>query len=141
MSSKRSKASRPKAINVKFLSDDGSYYVKAVNRSEYPAPFLMYKFGLANQLSGLRPGTGIFDFDPILISNKDEVARFSKDHGNMVLNLKFEPHILARALAKMAYAFAVAELGLNGFEASRHTLDVILNRTDDVAHTVGGEKI
>lgn len=43
------------------------------------------------------------------------------------------------AVAKIAYAFAVGEFGMEAFRPLPQTLDVILDRTTNVSYVVGGD--
>jgi hypothetical protein len=138
--SKRPKRKRPSTIDVEFRKQDGSRFIETASRKDYPAPLFMYKFGQASILRGLPPGTGIFEWLPYGIANRDESkALIAKHGGSILLRFKTVPIELARMLAKIGHSFAVAEFGWGSFDPLPQNLDTILNRTDDVAYTVGGD--
>jgi hypothetical protein len=99
----------------------------------------MDKFGRASLLRKLPAGTGIFDWQVYPISPTEEMKAFYEAHGSMVARVQFVPLHLARTLAKIGHAYAVAILGYDGFVPLRENLDAILMRTNDVAYTVGSD--
>jgi hypothetical protein len=137
--SKRPKSHRPNEIKINLSGQDGAIAHKIIDRKEYPAPLFLYKFGRATLLRGLPANTGIFDFVPYVIVDEKEMKRFHKKYGDALFRLKVVPNSLARMLAKIGYAYAVAELTLDCFYPLQHTLDVILCKNDDVGWTVGGK--
>lgn len=108
-----------------------------LSASEYPTELFLYKFKTANVLLGIPPSVNTLEWEPIGIGSHDEMTAFEKKHGGeFTVRTKMVPIAFGRMLAKIGHSFAVAYLGLDSFQPM--TLDVILGRTDNISHVVGG---
>lgn len=74
-----------------------------------------------------------------LIPSPSFAARFSKLPPNSSINFQVDTDMLARMLAKIAHSFAVASYGFGGFHS--FLPDVILGRSKDIFHFVGGAAV
>lgn len=106
--------------------------------SDYSAPVPLYKFGEARILNGLPPGSDHLRWTMVILADHDaemamqhEYPEWDKQH-----RLKAQPHEFARLLAKIAYGYIAAELGMGAFKPL--VLDIILGESDDYFYTVGG---
>jgi hypothetical protein len=77
---------------------------------------------------------------PISIFNKQELDDFVKTHHwDRKAKFRAVPVEFARMLAKIAYSYSVAELGLGSFHPSPLLIDIVLNRSSNVSYVVGGD--
>jgi hypothetical protein len=136
----RHKKQRPTHLSIGTLLPDGTKGTKQVLISEFPTMLFVYKFGEARILSFLESQNKVFKWEPVSIFNNQMLDDFiQKHHWDRHVSFVTKPLELARTLAKIGYSYAVAELGLNSFHVLPNTIDTILNRTDDVFYSVGGD--
>ena len=108
--------------------------------ADHPTMLFLYKFDQATMLRGLPAEVEDFRWVPISIFSKEELDAFvAKYHWDCKQTVLAVPVEFARMVAKIAYSFAVGEFGLDSFTPLSQTLDVILNRTNNVSYTVGGD--
>jgi hypothetical protein len=106
--------------------------------ADYSAPVTMYKFGEARILSGLGPGVDDLRWTVVILTSCDEEMGMQRKYPgwDKIHRPKAQPYPFARLLAKIAYAYVVAEYGLGAFAPL--VTDIILGRSDDYFYTVGG---
>ncbi len=106
--------------------------------SDYSAPVPLYKFGEARILSGLPPGSDHLRWTMVVLADHDAEMAMQRKYPewNKQHRLKAQPHEFARLLAKIAYGYVVAEVGLDAFNPL--VLGIILGKSDDYFYTVGG---
>jgi hypothetical protein len=128
--------SKKRANHVTLRSRDGTEF--SVPIQDYSTPVPAYKFIAPRILSGApRTDNNKHWTMDILTDHEAEIAMRSKyPHWDGIHSLVPQPFRFARLLAKIAYCRAVAEYGIEGFTPL--ALDVILGRSDDYFHTVGG---
>lgn len=132
---------RPTHISIGTILPDGTHGTKQIPVTEYPAPFFIYKFFEATILLGLPPEIEDFKWEPIVIFGKQETDDFiKKHHWDRKTSFRAVPVEFARMLAKIAYSYTVAEIGLGSFQPAPLILDVIMSRTTNVSYVVGGEE-
>lgn len=131
---------RPTHITIGTLLSDGTTGTTKVPVTEHPTMLFVYKFEEPSIIRGLSPAIEDFKWLPISIFSKQElddfVIKYQWDRKTMIRAVPVE---FARMLAKIAYSYAVAELGLNSFRPLPMTLDTILCRTNNVSYSVGGD--
>lgn len=122
--------------HIKLRRVDGGSLNIPVN--DYSTPVLLYKFGEARILNDLPPGTDHLRWTVVMLADHDaEMAMQHKyPEWNKQHRLKAQPHEFARLLAKIAYGYVVAELGLDALNPL--VLGIILGKSDDYFYTVGG---
>ncbi len=99
----------------------------------------VYKFGEPTILRCFPPEVEDFKWLPIAISGQQELNEFIKTHHwDRKVKIRAVPEEFARMLAKIAYSYCVAEVGLGSFRPAELLLDVILGRATNVAYVVGG---
>ena len=106
--------------------------------NDYSCPVPLYKFKEARLLSGeLRLNDDFHWTMDVLASHEDEMAMQAKfPDWNRQHSIRTQPIQYARLLAKIAFAYAVAEYGLDGFTPTIQS--VILGHSDDCFAVVGG---
>lgn len=136
----RSPEDRPPTIEIGVNTPDGNKASVDVLRSEFPAPFLFYKFARAGILEGKLKSQCRFEPIPIVIGDGKAVEEYKLSHPEWdgVFKWRASQLELARLLAKVAHGHAVAILGLGKFEPM--LLNIILGNTNKVAYLVGGEE-
>ena len=107
--------------------------------TEYTAPTLVYQFAPAGVLSGAEPVPNSHAWTVRhVVSNGDEETalqrRYSSWGGRHLIG-PVEPYRFARLIAKIAYGFAVAEIGLGCFRST--VGGIILGRSEDYFRLVG----
>ena len=136
----RNKNQRPSHIKIGTLLPNGTKGTAKVSVHEHPTMLFVYKFSEATFLQGLSPVIEKNTWIPIVISSKAELDKFiEKYHWDKHISLLAVPVEFARMLAKLAYSYAVAEIGIGSFQPLQMTLDTILCRTNNVCHVVGGD--
>lgn len=136
----RNKKQRPEYVEFATLFPNGKSGKERVPVHEYPTMLFVYKFDKATMLLCYPSEVEHFRWVPISIFNKTELDKFiEKHHWNKQTTIKTSPVELARLIAKIAYSFAVAEIGLDSFLPLPMTLDTILCRTNNVSYSVGGD--
>lgn len=106
--------------------------------SDYSAPVFLYKFGEARILSGTPAGTDHLRWTVDVLTDRDAEIRMQQKFPNWDKKhtLKARPHEFARLLAKIAYGYSVAELGLGTFYG--YVQDIIIGQSNDYFNFVGG---
>jgi hypothetical protein len=132
--SKRSKSRRPARKSVDI---HGTGQLMSIPYDIYPSPMFYYKFGRATALSGLRFGTGIFEWTAYGIAPQDDLVTFRKSFPNAIYSFQTMPYEFARLLAKIGHSFAVGTFGPGSFSILKENLELILCRSNDVQYTVG----
>jgi hypothetical protein len=106
--------------------------------ADYATPVCLYKFGPARILTGLPPGTDHLRWTVCILTDHEEqmamqrkYPEWDRRHG-----FKAQPYPFARLIAKIGYAYAVAELGPDAFRPL--VTDIILGKSEDYFFTVGG---
>lgn len=131
---------RPSHIEIGTLSPNGTRGKALVPVAEHPTMLFVYKFDQPTMLRSLPPEVEDFRWVPISIFGKAELDAFiEKYHWDRTTSIKTVPVEFARTLAKIAYSYTVAEIGLDSFRPLPQTLDVILGRTTNVSYPVGGD--
>jgi hypothetical protein len=132
----RNRKARRESKTVTLRRVDGSEM--QISLADYSTPVMMYKFGEARMLSGLPAGTDHLRWTAtILTSHEEEMATQRKyPEWNKQHTLKAQPYPFARLLAKIGFAYSVAELGVESFTPL--VTDIILGHSDDYFLTVGG---
>lgn len=132
---KQNKAKRSYSFGIK--RPDGSSGRIRIPIEEMPATAWLYRFGQANILKGRPPFDPTFDWLPVPLSDgRDLKLAMEKYNWDGRLNIRTVPEQYARMLAKIGYGYAVAELGLEGFEPL--CLDIVLNKPAICSYLVGG---
>lgn len=128
---------RPKHLRIGTVTAGGVSALKDIPVVEHHGTAFTYKFGRAHLLAGLPRGADKLQFIPIAIVDHDDAKRLiERHHWDGKVTIRVTPYELARMVAKIAHAYAVAELGIDSFNPL--ALDVVLNQTEDVGYTVGG---
>lgn len=131
---------RPTHITVGTLMPDGSRGTVRVPVDEHPTMIFPYKFDQPTLLRGLPPDVEDFRWVPVSVFSKAELDAFiAKYHWDRQTTVKMVPEEFARMIAKIGYSFAVAEFGARSFRPLPQILDIILERTKNVAYAVGGD--
>ena len=129
---------RPKKrIKAVFLPRRAGGSVR-VPASEYTAPTPLYNFpATARLLSGSQPIPNSHAWTMTLLADGDEETRLQRRYPLWTGEhcIRPEPYRFARFVAKIAYSFAVAEVGLHCFRPL--ATDIILGRSDDYFRFVG----
>ena len=104
---------------------------------EYTAPVPLYNFDTARILSGAQPIPNTHAWTVSVLSDGDEEERLQKRYPlwNGEHSFRVEPYRFARFIAKIGYAYAVAEVGLHCFRPL--VREIILGKSDDYFHLVG----
>lgn len=107
--------------------------------AEYTAPTLVYQFAPARALSGAEPVPNPSAWSVRhIVSNGDEETALQRRYpgwdGRHMIG-PVEPYRFARFIAKIAYGFAVAEIGLGCFRST--VRNIILGRSEDYFRLVG----
>ena len=126
---------RAKAVLLKSRAD-GHIRVLA---NEYTAPVPLYNFATARILSGAEPIPNSQSRTVSVLSDGDEEVHLQKRYAlwNGAHAFRVEHYRYARFIAKISYAYAVAEVGLHCFRLL--VRDIILGKSDDCFHFVGSE--
>lgn len=136
----RRKKERPSHIKIGTIKNDGSIGKARVPVKEHPAMLFMYKFEESDYLKGNDEAKSKFNWVPVSIFSKKELDMFiEKYNWDRRVSFKTVPIEFARMLAKIAYSYSVAEIGLDSFTPFEQLKDVILNRSDNVSYLVGGD--
>lgn len=105
--------------------------------ADYSGPVPIYQFGQARIFSGLPRGCDSPWHMEILTSEKvEEEAKKKHPQWDGRHHIKARPVAFARMLAKIAYSYAIAEIGLGGFDPI--VTGIILGKSDDIYYFVGG---
>ena len=110
-----------------------------VPASEYTAPVPLYQFETARILSGALPVPNSHAWTIAILGGGEEEVRLQKKYPLWTKEHTFriEPYQFARFVAKVAYGFAVANMGVDCFQPLAN--DIILGRSDDYFRLVGSE--
>jgi hypothetical protein len=145
--SRTKKKDRPKHVDIPFVAVDASGKItrdlgsRPCPLEEAPLVLNLWQFPEARiTLGGARSDSGRGRpwsyFEPRVYEISRKIA---KETGEANVAMKLgdvnRSHFL-RFLAKTAHAFAVAELGMDGFDPFLN--DIILNKSDDLSMYVGG---
>lgn len=122
---------------VKLPSVTGGWI--KVPATEYTAPVPIYRFKAARILSGAPPVPNSHAWTMKILGGGDEEVRLQQKYPLWTRAHTFrpEPYQFARFVAKVAYGFAVANLGIDCFKPLAN--DIILGRSDDYFRLVGSE--
>src|SRR5216683_2518582 len=111
------------AINIQQDS------ILQVQEAVVPAVAMLYKFGRANILQGKPPFDPTFEWLPVPYFDHAVLRQAMTKYGwDGQLQSKMVPEQFARMLAKIAYSYAIAELGFGAFEPL--CLDIILGKAN-----------
>jgi hypothetical protein len=120
------------------LVKEGREEVVQLPLNEYPVLVLMPDYPLPESMTGVPHERGIklngystLSYGP---PPQDVIKRFGAERGRITQKHQFVP--IARMLAKIALAFAVAEIGLDRFEQV-FVRDLILGNIEDLGRWVG----
>lgn len=131
---------RPTHIRIGTALPDGTTGTAQIPVAEHPTMLFVYKFAEPTILRCFPPDVENFKWLPIAISSHQELNDFAKNnHWDLRAKVRVVPEDFARMLAKIAYSYTIAELGLGSFRPAPLLLDVILGRTTNVAYVVGGD--
>ena len=110
----RRKRDRPETLRAKLISEDDSIVEKEVGISESPAFLILPTFAPAAILNNQPPVRGINIVGQETLHFGKDVNEFVRDHGarGIQFGSKVEATELAQLLAKIAYAYLVAQMGL-----------------------------
>lgn len=110
-----------------------------VPATEYTAPVPLYRFKTARILSGAPPIPNSHAWTMDILGGGAEEVNLQKKYPlwTKAHILKPQPYQFARFIAKVAYGYAVAELGIDCFEPLAN--DIILGRSDNFFRFVGSE--
>ena len=105
---------------------------------DYSAPVFLYKFSEARILSGLPYGTDHLRWTVVILTDHNAEMEMKRKYPEWDQRhiLKAQPYEFARLLAKIAYGYVIAEVGIDTFRPL--VIDIILGRSDDYFYTVGG---
>ena len=104
---------------------------------DYSCPVPLYKFKEARIFSGVHRNDGVHWSMDILTTHEDEMEMQSKfPNWNREHIIIPRPYEFARLLAKIAYSYAAAEYGIEGF--TPFITDIILGYSVDYFHLIGG---
>lgn len=136
----RRKKKRPSHIEIGTIRSDGTPSKKLISIEEHPVTVVLYKFEESDYLKGNKEEDAHFNWVPITIFSKDELDELIQKFGwDRKLEFKAVPIEFARMLAKIAYSYCVAEIGLEGFTPFNQLIDVILNKNDNISYLIGGD--
>jgi len=131
---------RPTHVTIGTVGADGVPGTKAVPIPEHPTPVVLYKFAESEALKPREPNERRFQWVPVIIASNVQLRALKEQHQwDGMLGFTAQPLHLARLLAKIAYSYAVAEVGLGNFRPHPTILKVILNKSDNVSKCVGGD--
>jgi hypothetical protein len=108
--------------------------------AEHPTELFVYKFRPPNALAGFPAefDTSTHHWVPVPIASTEELNSFKKSHDwDGKVSVRMRPIEYARMLAKIAYSYAVANLGYGSFKSL--VVDLILGKTDNISYAVGGD--
>lgn len=134
----RSRRKKGRPTTKQITTNSG--LIKPIPYTDYPAPFLIYGFGRATYLDDHTQNISLFQWDPLLFTNTEEVAQFAKTHDwDGKFRVEYAPVEFARCLAKIAHAYAVAEWGLDAFRPLLR--EIILSESDEIGRFIGGSSL
>lgn len=87
----------------------------SVDPMEFPLMFITYKFPPPGVLVG-RPSHEVVNYEVAACVNREEFKKFSPGDKDGMYIAPLNPNAYARMLAKIAHAYAVAELGESAFK-------------------------
>lgn len=126
-----------KAYSFSIKRPDGSRGRATIPIDEMPATAWLYKFGPANILKGKPPFDPTFEWLLVALADTKDLKHATDKYGwDGEAKARTVPEQYARLLAKIGYAYAVAELGLNAFKPL--CLDIVLGRPANCGYLVGG---
>ena len=138
----RNPKDRPKTLDLVRVRREstGSFTtlsVEEIPSQEFPLAFIGLRLRPAGILEGLPPSPNVNGELWSRLSDQD-MERF-KTGGNQegIFLGKFKPIVFARLLAKIAHAYAIAEMGFGSFRPL--VTDLILGETDTLSVWVGGD--
>jgi len=109
------KTRKPKT-RLPIRTEDGSGTEK-IDKENHPGAIFGFQFDFPGILLGLPPGgerTGRFQMAPAVSDFPERIRGLGRPF-NLLIGNKVDAEIFRRVLAKIGHAFAVAELGLDGF--------------------------
>ena len=110
---------------------------RVVSASEHPSELFIYKFHPPNVLFGLPPTVDVPNWVPIAVYSRDELNAFTKTHNwDQQIRVQMRALEYAQMLAKIGHSYAVTVMGYGEF--SPLAVDLILGRTKNISHAVGG---
>lgn len=108
---------------------------------DHSTPVPLYHFREPRILTGMPRGNDNMHFTASILMDKEAEVAMQRKYPNWNKTHRFRarPHIYARMLAKIGYAYAVAEYGGSSTDAFTSLVtDLVLGRSDDWTLTVGG---
>jgi hypothetical protein len=138
---RKKKKKSPKQFHISTLRKDGYAEKVALSAAEHPSTLFLYQFGPPDFISGLPPVELIREAKPwsyIAHPKKDLENLFAKFGTSRIFLGEFNAGLFCRMLAKIAHAFAVADLGNGRFKP--YLADLISGRTNTPSYWVGGSK-
>lgn len=129
----RNKKDRPTRLNLEVVGPDGKTETENVDVRHYPQYLSTFVMPPPGILEGKSPGTTI-TITPRMITSQSHGSIDPKWRTSLVV----QPWPFLRMLAKIAHAFAVAELGWRQFETFTPLLnEIILETSSQVSHFIG----
>lgn len=132
----RNPEQRPTMPPLEFIRPDGSRKRKQVTAQEAPLACIGYRLPAPGLLRGLAP-TEVFEGEVVARVLSEEVRKHIPSDRQGVKIGTCNTLEFARMLAKIAHAYAVANLGLNGFRPLLP--DLILGKSATAPYFVGGD--
>jgi hypothetical protein len=137
----RKKAKRktlPTSLPLEIEYWDGTRVVEHVPLEKYPAPFVGYIFKLPGIFRGVEPAEAIY-CEPVYVIPDEDLNNFRNRRLIMSIRpeVKLNPIVFARMLAKIAHSFAIAILGINGFQPMLKSL-IVEEDLPMASYLVGG---
>jgi len=137
----RSRRKKPTHFRVKFVAPDGTETYEEVLPEDHPSPFVLVQLPTPGILER-RPPARFFTaqsvityFDPEAQQKQARKEPLKK----LSIPMKFHPGLFCRVLAKTAYAYAVAEVGLDNFQPL--VVGLILDGSETPTHLVGSNPV
>jgi len=136
----RRKNKRPEFVEIGTIDSAGNVGTRKIPYKECPVTLIMYKFEECDYLKGNAEEQTKFNWVPITIFSKKELDKLIADYNwDRKMQFMAVPNEFARMIAKIAYSYIVAELGLGGFSPHKQLIDIILNKSDNISYLIGGD--
>lgn len=133
----RHKKKRPSHFEIGIIDASGHHRQIKVPAKDYHASTFIYKFTKPKILLGLPPTVNTLDWI-VCIHTSEDLNQFKKKYNwDGRVSLKTTPFEFARMLAKIAHAYAIAELGQEAF--CPLVVQIILGKTNDIGYYIGGK--
>lgn len=129
----RNKKERPQQLALEIIRPDGTTEMRNVEVRDYPQYLLTFLMPPPGLLDGREPQESI-TLEPRLITSQRPDETYTEWRASLVS----QPWAFLRMLAKIAHAFAVAELGWEKFDTFTPLLkEIILDTSAYVSHFIG----